>query len=537
MNIQKPTVLDAARIAAELEQLMPAIIECAYANPVLTALGLLLRYPRLMLTFSIQKRHAFIAAVKSVPEDFRKLNVSLSGCVMTGARQVSGDRIVSIELQKEDRLGRKHDLTFILEMIPNFGNAYLVDASNSVKWSLKRKNIESYKPPPPLKKPTILNLGSVELNSIDGELREKIYGLNERDIFNLELTEDYVPNAIEAIKRYADNAIKPGPAWIIFDGPAAVGFSLVRPRLEPNETAKMYDSALIMYGEYYSLATRQFSTEEKLDSLNAVLSSAISKAEKKHDAIMAELQKAEAADTLRLKGELLLANIDAISKGSAHARLRNFEGSSPAYVDIDLDPAKSVTANAEEYFKKYKKARSSLKTLPRRLKDAEEVLSHLQLVRKDSGSDPDKLEEALRRLKLLSESTVRKARKVVPPRQPFKRFFASNGWEILVGRTNADNDELTFKIASKDDYWFHAWQAAGSHVVLRLPNRQAIPDKKILLEAASLAAHFSKARTSSKVPVAYTQVKFVRKPKKFPPKRRWGTKFASWRTTTRRARS
>jgi predicted ribosome quality control (RQC) complex YloA/Tae2 family protein len=95
--------------------------------------------------------------------------------------------------------------------------------------------------------------------------------------------------------------------------------------------------------------------------------------------------------------------------------------------------------------------------------------------------------------------------------------MASNGWDILVGRTNTDNDELTFKIARKDDYWFHAWQAAGSHVVLRLPNKEAIPDKMILLEAASLAAHFSKARTSTKVPIACTQVKYVRKSKNFPP--------------------
>ncbi len=87
----------------------------------------------------------------------------------------------------------------------------------------------------------------------------------------------------------------------------------------------------------------------------------------------------------------------------------------------------------------------------------------------------------------------------------------------MIGKSNRDNDELTLRIASKDDYWFHAWQAAGSHTVLRLPAKNSVPDKQTLLEAASLAAHFSKARRSSKVPVLYTRVKYVRKPRKFPP--------------------
>ena len=94
---------------------------------------------------------------------------------------------------------------------------------------------------------------------------------------------------------------------------------------------------------------------------------------------------------------------------------------------------------------------------------------------------------------------------------PFREFQLDNDWVVFVGKSATSNDELTFAFAQKDDYWFHAWQAAGSHVVLRAPNKRAIPDKKILNQAAALAAYYSKAKTSAKVPVIYTRVKYVRK--------------------------
>jgi predicted ribosome quality control (RQC) complex YloA/Tae2 family protein len=211
---------------------------------------------------------------------------------------------------------------------------------------------------------------------------------------------------------------------------------------------------------------------------------------------------------------LLLANIDSIKKGSKVAHLQNFD--TTEYVDIELNPSKSASANAEDYFKRARKAASSVNILTARLESTKRRLTQLKAAEKYKDNF-EEFEAELTTLRLISKKAGPIKRKVVEPRLPYKRFRSSSGWEIWVGRTNRDNDELTFKLAKKDDYWFHAWQAAGSHTVLRLPDKKSIPDKQTLLEAASLAAYFSKARTSSKVPVAYTQVRFVHKPRNFPP--------------------
>ena len=105
-------------------------------------------------------------------------------------------------------------------------------------------------------------------------------------------------------------------------------------------------------------------------------------------------------------------------------------------------------------------------------------------------------------------------KKTVQRRPPFKNYKLEGGWQVYLGKSALTNDELTFSFARKDDIWFHAWQAFGSHLILRPPQKGAIPDNKIIFQAASLAAYFSKARHSGKVPVIYTEVRYVRKVKK-----------------------
>ncbi len=95
-----------------------------------------------------------------------------------------------------------------------------------------------------------------------------------------------------------------------------------------------------------------------------------------------------------------------------------------------------------------------------------------------------------------------------------REFMTTDGWKVLVGRNDLENDHLTFKVASREDMWFHARQAHGSHVVLKRPSQKSQPSKRSIEEAASLAAYFSKQRTSRKVSVSYTLVKHLRKPKK-----------------------
>ncbi len=520
MDIQKPTMLDAARLAGELDLLKGATISQAVHGDSPSVLCLIIGQ-RKALRHLVQKRYAYIGMTAEVSENLSPVT-ALTGLRITGASQVAGDRIVSLNLEKEDRLGRTREFRLILEIMPNHGNAILTDENGAIKWALRKKETGTYHPPAPLKKATVLNFDKADIITKaenPGDIKTHVYGLNFRDLINLGL-EKYgsTREALDAIAAYVAKAKEAGPAWIVFQGETAVGFSLASPLLDEGERAEQFDTALKMYEQYYTLATGQGEEQDHLETLLRIIDREMERERGKLGALKKELAVAESARLFKKYGELILANIDAIPRGAKKAKLEDLESGEQAYYDVDLDPSKAASANAEAYFKKYKKATSSLNMIISRMESAEKRLAELESVRADFGDDPERLEEELARLKLVAKTAASaKARAPVPRRLPYKRFWATSGWEILVGRTNKDNDELTFHVAAKDDYWFHAWQAAGSHTVLRPPNRQAIPDKQTLLEAAALAAYFSKARTSSKVPVAYTQVKFVHKPKKFPP--------------------
>ncbi len=518
MKIQKQTVLDAARLAGELNRYKGASIEQVMLENNQNRLYLVLHNPNTIIKFIVEKGYAYIGLAEIIPDELVKPERALSGYSVLGAIQLELDRIVAIKLEREDRLGRKQTASLIFEIMPNKGDALLVDDSGAIKWSLKKRD-GHYKTPPKLKKATVLNFDSRLLQAeltASSQIKDEIFGLSDRDLINLNLEKyESVESALVALRSYVEKASRPGPAWVIFKDEETIGFSLHPPILLPDESTKEFESALAMYENYYSQGTTPESEQDDFAALSKILDKEIARERSKASSIQKELENAKQAHTFKRYGNLILGNIDSIKKGAKAANIDDLiEG---VNISIELDPAKSAAANAERYFKLFKKAVSSVNVLTSRLDSTQKRISKLEDAKARAGDNKEMLEIELLDQNLLSKKHGPAKKKLVERRLPYKRFKASSGWEIWVGRTNMDNDELTFKLARKDDYWFHAWQAAGSHTVLRLPEKHAIPDKQTLLEAAALAAYFSKARTSSKVPVAYTQVKFVHKPKKFPP--------------------
>lgn len=223
-----------------------------------------------------------------------------------------------------------------------------------------------------------------------------------------------------------------------------------------------------------------------------------------------ELADSERADDLRRIGEVILAHIGAVPKGAEEVKLPD-----PMYVDrklsVALKPRLTPAENAALYFKRARKLQKKRSFLPERIE-------HL-------SKEEDRLRGDLERVLgggPLKESKVHS--KSGSPRGPRKdkwptgisprRFVSSDGWKIYVGRNNKENDYVTFVFAKPDDLWFHAHGVAGSHVVLRREGRKAQPSKRCIEETASVAAHFSKARTSQTVAVIYTEKRYVRKPRK-----------------------
>jgi predicted ribosome quality control (RQC) complex YloA/Tae2 family protein len=252
--------------------------------------------------------------------------------------------------------------------------------------------------------------------------------------------------------------------------------------------------------------------------LSANLKKALGRAERRVEAVSGDLASAEKADDYRRAGELVLANLKALSRGMEAADLTGYDGGT---VTVKLDPRLSPSDNAARYFRKYKKAKAGLALITQRLDDAraEAAVLHAFLAEVAAASDQDELtalKAMLMKKGLTGRRTSGKQRsREETPSPPFRKFDYA-GWDILVGKTAAGNDYLTLKLARPDDLWLHAEGMPGSHVLIRNPKAGDVPPD-VLIKAAALAAYYSKGRGSTKVPVAYTQAKFVKKPKGAKP--------------------
>jgi predicted ribosome quality control (RQC) complex YloA/Tae2 family protein len=247
---------------------------------------------------------------------------------------------------------------------------------------------------------------------------------------------------------------------------------------------------------------------------------------KKLTAQQESLLKAENAEEFRIRGELITANLWQIQNGASEARVVNYYDPEAAEVTIPLDAALTPTENAQACYRRYQKARSGLAMIQEQLARSGAELAYLDQVEatlQAAESMPD-LEEIRRELQAegyISEKKVHRGKAKTkgkaprPEREdkpaPPLTVRSTDGLEIWVGRNNRQNDYLTTKLAAPHDLWFHTKEIPGSHVILRVPYGQEVPERA-MHEAAALAAWYSKGRESASVPVDFTVRKHVRKP-------------------------
>jgi predicted ribosome quality control (RQC) complex YloA/Tae2 family protein len=257
------------------------------------------------------------------------------------------------------------------------------------------------------------------------------------------------------------------------------------------------------------------SLQRKADRLKKVLKEAKKKALKKRSKQEVEFSNAEDANTYQLYGELITVHLGEITRGQTELLASNYYDPEGGSVLIPLDPALSPVENSQFYYKKYNKAKKGLDKIQRQLNITEIELDYLASLENSlqepySFEDLMEIEEEMQETGLLKMKSKSKPRSRPLPVSKPSVFRAGDGWEILVGRNNKQNDQLTMKIASPGDLWLHTQKIPGSHVIIRSQGKTVTKD--ILLEAANLAVYFSKAQGSSKVPVDYTEKRHVRKP-------------------------
>lgn len=252
------------------------------------------------------------------------------------------------------------------------------------------------------------------------------------------------------------------------------------------------------------------------DAAGALLARARHKlqgAEKRIGSLGAELARVGEADRLRAHGDLLLAHLDWVEPGTSSVVLPDFDGGE---TEVALDPALRPHENAERLYDEARRRARAEARIPELLEAAERDRARWTdaVAALERGEVPEWVEGALRR----QEKQEKRAKAQPAERLPYKLYRTSGGLEVRVGRTSKDNDRLTFAHALPADVWLHARSVPGSHVVLRWTGEGA-PPARDLEEAATLAALYSKARTSGTVAVDWTRRKYVRKPRGAPPGR------------------
>lgn len=225
-----------------------------------------------------------------------------------------------------------------------------------------------------------------------------------------------------------------------------------------------------------------------------------------------EQQRSTDRESYRIWAELIHANMGLIPKGASQATLINYYDPACAEITVSLDPSLSAAENAQKYYKEYRKAQTAEKTLAQQIEQGEQELQYLDTVL-DALSRITTAQELSELRRELSESGYLRLplsrRKDPAPLGPLG-FRSDDGYRILVGRHNVQNDRLTLKIARGSDIWFHTKNIPGSHVVVLTEGKT--PPDRTLEQAAVLAAYHSKASDSAQVPVDYTAIKNVKKP-------------------------
>ena len=272
-----------------------------------------------------------------------------------------------------------------------------------------------------------------------------------------------------------------------------------------------YDSMSCLLENFYAEKNTLTRIRQKSADLRRIVQTALERNIKKYDLQLRQMKDTEKRESYRVYGELLNTYGYSAPAGAKSIEVVNYYTNEP--LTIPLDPTLSATENAKKYFDKYGKLKRTYEALAELTKEVKEEIDHLESI--SAALDIALLEEDLVQIReeLTESGYIRRkggGKKVKVTSKPF-HYLSSDGFHIYVGKNNYQNDELTFKFATGNDWWFHAKGIPGSHVIVKTEGNQELPDRTFE-EAGRLAAYYSKGRDQEKVEIDYIQKKHVKKP-------------------------
>ncbi|KXS49867.1 Rqc2 family fibronectin-binding protein [Halanaerobium congolense] len=487
----------------------------------------------------------------SFPPDFcMMLRKYLKNSYIQEIIQPEFERMVRINIEKR---GKKYSL--IAELMGKYSNVILLDDNEVVLDAMKRitekQNPErqlypgiKYQKPPGQDKLNPLELQSkeefrqiIDENFSQAAFRAVMYNFrgigpySAREIVyraGVDPAENYnnltnsdknsiAESMLKLFSQFKDKQYK--PVLAVENGKVDYISAFILKHRSP-ENLKEFEDLDQMMDYYFKEFLKDKELKRSIRELNKVVNTYLDKNIKKQKKLKRQLEESKEAEKYKKKGELITANIYQINRGDKKAVVKDYYSDDQQEIEIKLDPSKSPSDNAQKYFKKYNKLKKSVKHLKReiaKLRHEEKYLKQvsMNIEQAETLDDLEEIKEELKEenyIKKQKQKKRNKSNKKLPPR----KFISSDGYQILVGRNNKQNDRLTKKMANNGDIWLHTKVIAGSHVIIKRDTEAEVPEQT-LTEAAAIAAYFSKARESTNVPIDYTPVENVNKPKGAKP--------------------
>ncbi|NEU03555.1 Rqc2 family fibronectin-binding protein [Clostridium senegalense] len=469
----------------------------------------------------------------------------LNTATLINITQIDSDRLIVLDFESSDELGFNSVYSLIVEIMGRHSNISLVrQRDNIVMDSIKHITADintyrvlysgvEYKYPPASPKLNSFNFSKedfknrvVELYSekaIDNKFftsmftgvssnlsKELIFRLTKENIDlnldNIEKIYDFCLDIFSKIKEndfffasYSNNGI-------------LKDFHCIELTSLENFHCKSYENPSTLIEEFYFEKDKHDRLNNRSHDLQKIVNNNIDRVKKKIKILQNTLKECEEKQNINLYGELLTANIYSIKKGDKSIDVLNYYSEKEEYITIPLNEFKTPSENVQIYYKKYTKLKKAEENAVVQLKIAKDELNYLEsvmanIVNADNYTEIEDIKNELIETGYIAFKKSKKNSKKKPSKP--MHFISSDNIDIYVGKNNIQNDYLTLKFAHKNDIWLHTKNIPGSHVIIKCNGE--VPENT-LLEAANLAGYYSKSKTSSNVPVDYTEVKHVKKP-------------------------
>ena len=447
------------------------------------------------------------------------------------------DRIIHIKIEAQDELRDWHKYTLIVEIMGKHSNIVLVNDENVIIDAIKHitpsvslyRNLMpnlAYIAPPKQDKLNPLELSIERINNVFGNENVPV---NKTIINNLSGVSPFVAQELE-LRIEKDKGKTKGevifdffqniknekfePVLIINDDKNPIMYCSFDPISFEEKYKQKYDSIFDVLDIYYELKDQSSLLKQYGSSLQKTLQTHIERTIKKIDLQRDILSDSDKIESYKLYGELLIANAHVQGKQSKII-VQNYYDENLNDVEILLDNKLTITQNAQKYYKKYSKAKAAFSMADEQIKKLELELSYLegQLDNLTKCTTTQELDEI--KTELISQRYIksRNASKIKKLTSKPMHFLSGSNIDIYVGKNNVQNEYLTLRFASGEEYFLHTKNIPGSHVIVK----SADPDDLTLNQAAKLAVWYSKAKGSQNVPVDYTKKKFIKKPPHTPP--------------------